>query len=211
MNWTPYQTFTDNIQRAERFVALYKRNSKGKGRGRTTIMDTDILRAGVVFLHSTVEEYLRTIIRERKIKMLQDDSKWSDVLSEVSLPGKNSGKSSGSKMNLSDLSAFKDLKVFDMVKEALNDKISYMTFNNYSQIVASLKTVEIDLSEETIDHKSINDYIERRHKIVHEADKNTLSGRGNHRTRPINVIQLELWITAIKSFIEIVNNKCSDK
>ena len=204
----PYQTFSANIERAEYFIELYKQKIKVRAcKGRPPISDTDILRAGVVFLHSTVEEYLRTIIRRRKISLLKSNESWKDVLRDVSLPGKNSGKSTAAKIELNELFEYKDKNVMDLILEAVNEKVDYLTFNNYSQIVSSLDLVGIKLPDKgkEIDCESINSYIERRHKIVHEADKNEIAGKGNYRTQSINSNQLKKWIEAAKVLVDKIN------
>ena len=99
-----YETYQINIKRAKNFINLYNIATENQGRGRNNTQTTDILRAGVVFLHSTLEEYLRTIILYKKLNSLKLDSvSFREVLSNVNLIGDNSGKSTGKKYALADL------------------------------------------------------------------------------------------------------------
>jgi hypothetical protein len=154
-----------------------------------------------------VEEYLRTIIRRRKISLLKSNESWNDVLRDVSLPGRNYGKSTAAKIELNELFEYKDKTVLELVQDALNEKVDYLTFNDYSQIVNSLKSVGIRLpsKDKEIDCESINSYIKRRHKIVHEADKNEIAGKGNYRTQSINSNQLKKWVEAAKVLVDKIN------
>ena len=88
-----------------------------------------------------------------------------------------------------------------------NEKVNYLTFNDYSQIVSSLNSVGIRLpnKDKEIDCESINSYIKRRHKIVHEADKNEIAGKGNYRTQSINSNQLKKWVEAAKVLVDKIN------
>lgn len=59
----------------------------------------------------------------------------------------------------------------------------------------------------------IDNYIKRRHKIVHEADKNPSRGRGNHASAPIDATTLNAWITAVDNLVtavELVLDKNND-
>ena len=193
-----YETYQENIRRVKNFLTLYKDATQGKGAGRKGVQETDILRAGVVYLHSTLEEYLRTIILNAKTQMLiQDKASFQRVLCNVALPGDNSGKSNGKKYALTDFWDQKDKTIMEVISESLNDKVGYLTFNEYSQIVSSLEDIGIHLNRNYNVDGMIDNYIKRRHKIVHEADKNLTPGSGNFKSTPINVQMLKAWIEAV--------------
>lgn len=206
-----FETYTVNIKRAKNFIEMYKHISTGRGRGRRDAATTDILRAGVVFLHSTFEEYLRSVILDRKIAMLSaGKTEFEKVLANVSLVGDNSGKSSAQKYFLKDLWSVKDKTVFNVVSLSLQDKVGNMTFNDYSQIVSSLSDVGVELSENYNKDGIIDKYIKRRHKIVHEADKNhTNGGRGNYKTSSINTTVLSAWIDAVETMVTAIESSIS--
>lgn len=90
-----YDTYQINIRRAQNFIVLYNSATENRGPGRRDTLTTDILRAGVVFLHSTLEDYLRSIILSKKIAMLSTtEADFRAVLANVNLVGDNTGKSS---------------------------------------------------------------------------------------------------------------------
>lgn len=197
-----YETYQENIKRVKNFITLYQHATRGTGAGRKGVKETDILRAGVVFLHSTLEEYLRTIILNAKKELLmQNKESFQKVLDNVALPGDNSGKSNGKKYALTEFWDQRDKTIMDVISESLNDKVGYLTFNEYSQIVASLKDIGINLGRNYNVDGMIDNYIKRRHKIVHEADKNSTSGRGNFHSTAINTKMLTAWIDAVDTMV----------
>lgn len=203
-----YDTYCINIRRAQNFIMLYNSATENRGPGRRDTLTTDILRAGVVFLHLTLEDYLRSIILSKKIAMLSTtEADFKAVLANVNLVGDNTGKSSVKKYTLSEFWDVKDKPVIMIVEEALRDKVSYMTFNDYSQIVASLATVGINLSTNFNPDGIIDNYINRRHKIVHEADNNSAHGPGNYRATSINANTLSAWIKAANDLVSDIENQ----
>lgn len=203
-----YDTYCINIRRAQNFIMLYNSATENRGPGRRDTLTTDILRAGVVFLHSTLEDCLRSIILSKKIAMLSTtEADFKAVLANVNLVGDNTGKSSVKKYTLSEFWDVKDKPVIMIVEEALRDKVSYMTFNDYSQIVASLATVGINLSTNFNPDGIIDNYINRRHKIVHEADNNSAHGPGNYRATSINANTLSAWIKAANDLVSDIENQ----
>lgn len=206
-----YETYLINLGRVKSFVILYDISTQDQGRGRRDVQKTDILRAGVVFLHSTFEEYLRTIILQRKeAVLLEDESKFKYVLGSVAMCGDNTGRSNGKKYALSDLWDVKDKTILAVVKESLEDKVGYITFNDYSQIVASLQEINICLTSNHNIDRIIDNYIERRHKIVHQADKNSAHGRGYFQSASINARVLSAWITAVDELVKDIESKLPD-
>ena len=203
-----YDTYQINIRRAQNFIVLYNSATENRGPGRRDTLTTDILRAGVVFLHSTLEDYLRSIILSKKIAMLSTtEADFRAVLANVNLVGDNTGKSSVRKYALGEFWEVKDKSVIMIVEEALRDKVSYMTFNDYSQIVASLSTVGIKLSTNFNPDGIIDNYINRRHKIVHEADNNTVHGPGNYKATSINANTLTAWINAVNALVDDIEDQ----
>ena len=203
-----YDTYQINIRRAQNFIVMYNSATENRGPGRRDTLTTDILRAGVVFLHSTLEDYLRSIILSKKIAMLSTtEADFRAVLANVNLVGDNTGKSSVRKYALGEFWEVKDKSVIMIVEEALRDKVSYMTFNDYSQIVASLSTVGIKLSTNFNPDGIIDNYINRRHKIVHEADNNSVHGPGNYKATSINANTLTAWINAVNALVDDIEDQ----
>jgi len=203
-----YYTYQVNLRRAENFIKLYKNAVANRGSGRTDTLSTDILRAGVVFLHSTLEDYLRSIILERKQRLLtENEAGYKKVLDDVSITGENNRRGEGKKYKLSELFKVKEMNVIDIAKEAIKDKVNCITFNEYSDIVSYLATVNIAPTKSHNSNAFIDNYIKRRHKIVHEADKNPSRGRGNYAFAAINAGTLSAWITAVDGLVRDIEEQ----
>lgn len=201
-----FEIYMDNIRRTRNFITLYEK-AKSSGPGRKDTLTTDILRSGTVFLHATVEEYLRTTILDCRLKKLEDKDNSKAALINVSLPGDNSGHSKETKYKVMELLDYREFTVDELLKESLKDKTSYLTFNEYSQIVSSLNEVGIHINDKYDKQELIDGYIKRRHKIVHEGDKNENKGSGNYRTASINATQLNSWIEAADELINLIEEE----
>ncbi len=202
-----YETFLENNRRVENFISMYESVPKNKRPVCRGALDTDILRAGVVFLHASLEEYLRTVILNSKLEQLEYGSDAKFALSGVNLPDDNSGGSSEKKYRLSELYRYKGKDVGELLRESLESKVSFMTFNGYKQMVGSLKDVDIVLSLDDKTCKAVDDCTRRRHKIVHEADKSRHTGNGDYRTTPIKTTQLELWMRSVNKLVKTVEDE----
>lgn len=201
-----FDTFNINIFRVRHFVEIYKKQTKCRNtRGRTSTKETDILRSGVVFLHAAIEEYLRAVIFN--IDMLKFKNGDGSVLRDVSLPLGDERPKRGEKFCVQELFAFREQSVEEILEKSIRDRVRFITFNNYQQICNELASVGVKI-DGFADSKNLDDCIIRRHKIVHEADKNIRnSGKGNYRTSPINTNILQTWIDAEVSFIALVEEK----
>ena len=87
--------FNGNLDRVEYLVALYETGSSGSGR--RAVDTSDILRSAVVFLHATLEDFLRSLL-EWKLPTAQ-----ASYLKDVPLVGKKPR----STFSLDDLALFR--------------------------------------------------------------------------------------------------------
>ena len=53
----------------------------------------------------------------------------------------------------------------------------------------------------------IDAMIQRRHRIVHEADANSSAGRGHHRATPVNLIVIQKWAESVKNLVAIIDQQ----
>ncbi|WP_431244152.1 hypothetical protein ACQ9BO_07180 [Flavobacterium sp. P21] len=73
--------FDKNYGRITNLLKIYKYLEENKGKGRRPTHNLDILRTSIVFIHSTLEDYLRNILT---IKLPNSDP---ITLNNISLPG----------------------------------------------------------------------------------------------------------------------------
>lgn len=125
----------------------------------------DILRLSVVFIHATLEDLLRNLIF---FKIQQLDNKIA--LPEVPLIGTQGRKE---KFNLNDLIKYQSLTVKELLVQSCLEYVNRLTFNNTNDILKWFDKFEID-KEEIVEYlSSIEELLQRRHKIVHNADLST--------------------------------------
>lgn len=182
-----YELFKDNLNRVESIVKLFDRlKDKGVNDYKTT-KKSDLLRAAVVFLHSSFENYFREIIKNLVINS-NDNTIIINLLSNLK------------KIQLEDLLENKNtnIKLSEYINKLVEKRMLLSSFNSVDEIVGYLNIVKISSDFE---HKSeIEEFIKRRHKIVHEADKNI-----SESSEKLNPIYKEWFDMRKKYLIELVD------
>lgn len=191
-----FDRFKQNIARVDNLCILFETVKESKKR--PTVKEGDILRAAIVFLHSALENYLRSVIAEWLPK--KGDKK---AIDGISLP---ISENRAEKFMLGALLDFSDQKVSDLILAAVQKHMSRISFNDYTDICSWLNKIGIDYSAFK-EQDLINNMIKRRHKIVHEADANQKSGSGNHYAASINHPTVEAWKKATIDLVSVIENQ----
>ena len=119
-----FDRFDQNIARVDNLCNLFETVKESKKR--PTVKEGDILRAAVVFLHSALENYLRSVIAEWLPK--KGDKR---AIDGISLP---TSESRAEKFMLGALLDFSEQKVSDLISEAVQKHMSRVSFNDYTDI-----------------------------------------------------------------------------
>ena len=190
-----------NIERVDNLVKIYRDQLGGSGSGRKPVNSTDLLRAAVVFLHSTVEDFLREIAQLRLPFAAEG------VINGVPLAGL---RGRPEKFFLGKLTNFRGITVDELLEKSVAEYLDRFTVNNIPELERLLEW--LDLTPDGIDDykKHLGELMERRHHIVHQADKSTTTGRGTHRTRSIRVSQIDEWTWAVKDLISDIASAFED-
>ena len=191
-----YVRFCRNIGRVDSLKELFERAKKTPGH--PTVKEADILRAAVVFLHSALEDYFRGVLSQWI--PIRGNEKTLDSISLLGTEGRVE------KFLLGSLKAHSQMKVSDLVTESVRQHLQKVSFNNYTDICSWARKIGLDLGE-FHDQELINNMIKRRHMIVHEADANQSSGRGNHKAASINSSTVSAWETATTNLVKIVEKQ----
>jgi len=146
---------------------------------------TDVLRAATVFLHSALEDFLRSLS-----KMLTPTSINEQKLNAVPLPGLG-GRAE--KFFLGKLVAFRGKTVDEIIDTAISEHLDGISYNNVGEVKLCLRGLAIDPDNIPIDYGMLEEMIKRRHHIVHQADRNDSPGRGQHSTRSISITTVRDW------------------
>ena len=188
----------ENLKRVENLVSIYGPATPG----RRKVHDTDLLRAALVLLHASLEDYLRSLL-EWKIETFD-----KDTLNQYGFPtGK---KRPPSKVTLGELSEYKGKSVDELISEAVQFHLeNFQSFNDLGEVKQALKQCGIDHA--TVDARNYGDLpemISRRHNIVHKADRNeVVGGQGNHRTKSIGSATVRNYLQSVKGLRDFVSNE----
>lgn len=189
-----------NIKRVENLAALYQ----AEGRGRRGVKDTDVLRAAAVLLHAGLEDYLRSLL------IWKVDTFGPDVLKDYRL---QLGEEWKQKVALEDLHTLRGKSVDEVISLSVQAQISkYQTFSEIGAVKKALERCGIEKAEvDAQDFDSLRTMIERRHQIVHHADRNEdAQGRGNHKTRPIKPANVNSYLSAVTELRDFVAEQLGD-
>jgi len=188
--------FDENIARVRNLADIYETKLAPIAQGRKPVGSTDILRAGVVFLHATVEEFLRGILEWR----LPDQSE--AILNGVSLVG--SGSDRAEKFLLGRLAAHRTKTVDALIRESVSASLTRSNFNSVAEIVSALTSVGLDKTPCEPFFPALTALMERRHQIVHRADRNPNHGQGHHHASSIGRHHVHEWAQAAQDFFDAV-------
>jgi hypothetical protein len=186
--------FKENLGRVERLLSLYDTLGQVSGRGRRDVATLDVLRSAVVFLHATLEDFVRSILGWR----LPDAS--PKYLDDIPL----AGCARRSKFTLGELAQHRGRGVDDVIHDSVANHLLESSFNHPGELAAAL--VALGIIDPVVEpyRDSLGPMMKRRHWIVHRADRNELTGLGHHRTRSIDKGTVNGWLDAIRAFGDAV-------
>ena len=189
-----------NLSRVDNLVSLYDTSSRGS----TAVKEADILRAALVMLHASLEDYLRALL------IWKIDQFEEEILDEFEFNKKK--KRSAEKISLGELSRHREKSVAEVIDESVRSQLEeYQSFNNLGDVKKALQWCGISKKEvEKHDFGKLHVMIERRHNIVHKADRNSVvGGQGNHRTKSISKSHVERYILSVRDLSSFVSSKLS--
>ena len=195
--------FDSNLERAYNLLTLYVHLHEGE-KGRRPVHSTDILRSATIFTHAALEDFLRGIAAWK-----YPDSPES-VLNDVPMVG-SSSHARPEKFFLGKLVAHKEKTAQEIINLSVKAFLNTFTVNNTTDISSFLCKFDVAIEKVNKHFDLISTLIERRHHIVHQADKNENRGRGNHQARPIHQKTVLSWINAVNDFGSDVMNELLDQ
>ena len=187
--------FYENLARVRNLANIYDTKMARVGQGRRPVNSADVLRAAVVLLHATLEDFLRTI--SRGLLPMREEA----VLNKVPLSG--TGKHGrAEKFLLGKLVQFRGKKVDEVLAESVEAFLSRSNYNRPADLASAIGDVGLDQTEVESLFGTLDEMMERRHWIVHKADRNPKTGRGQHKCKSIGTQRLKRWITTVETFAE---------
>lgn len=182
----PYlEHLEENVARVNRLLTFFD-EELGKREG-----GDDILRAAVVFIHAYLEDFLRTLAAE--LLPAGDERSFEDI----PLTGSKSfGR--GEKFALGQLVQHRGKTVDQLLRQSVFDYLSRSNYNSTTEIASLLVRLGFRPEEHNKAFDAIDRMIERRHQIVHRADKRSSSGKT--MLQPIERAEVVEWLQATFSF-----------
>jgi HEPN superfamily RiboL-PSP-like protein len=155
----------------------------------------DALRASVVLLHASLEDFLRTLATE----LLPTASE--DALNEIPLVGvKGRPKNFG----LGKLVRHRGKTVDDVLRDSVCEYLERSNYNSTQEIASLLELLGLTAAEQNTFFPLLEQMIKRRHEIVHRADKIKAPGSVTYVLQPIESADVQRWTIAVTSFIVMV-------
>lgn len=164
------------------------------GRVSSQIEDSgDLLRAIVVLNHAYLEDFLRTLGRE----LLPECGE--ATLNEIPI-AKSGGRKE--KFFLGRLSQFRGYMVDDLIDESVREHLDKRSFTSSGDIAAFVEHLGFKLNATMKRQlRIIGNMIERRHQIVHRADRVVRSGNLKPQLQTITVRPVIAWSLATSRFM----------
>lgn len=153
-----------------------------------------MLRAAIVFLHSSFEEYFRSMLIQW-LPIKADENTLKSI--PIAL---HAGNKHVDKIYLNDLSKYRNMTIDEVLRQSVEEYMKLKSFNSQEDIRIWLSKIEINVDECT-GFKEIDKAIKRRHKIVHEADTN--KSETKERLSSIKPNEVTKWIISYKQLVTI--------
>lgn len=183
--------FAENISRASNLIEASKRLVA------QNIDDiepaNDVLRAAVVFLHSSLEEIIRNLYLHRL------PSSGAESLNKVPFAS-HEPSHRPKNILLGDLLEYQGQFIENVIRESINQYVNTLNINNANQLVDCLKLANIPLESLKIFLEPLDSLMKRRHQIVHQMDR---TNELDPLASPINSIDANIvsaWSAALYGF-----------
>lgn len=183
--------FEANLNRVDNLVEIYQRETGG-ARGRSSVHESDLLRAAVVLLHATLEDLVRSLSEWKLPDRPADNFK--------DIPLYRREEKSTDKFTLVDLAASRGRAVSDVVTESVHAWLAHYSYNGKEQLAFALNRLGLTGDAFHQFDDDLDAMIKRRHLIAHRADWNQTLGTGQHHARSLQSATVRRWAGKVRSF-----------
>ena len=155
----------------------------------------DILRAAVVFLHATLEDFLRYIVS----KFIPSGSE--AALNKISLIG----SSRAEKFFLGKLAEHRHKTVDQLITDSVEAHLDKRSFNDTNDISELLESAGVQVDVVRKFYSSLNELMTRRHQIVHKGDLIACDDKQHERDpEAIDASKVKEWYETVFNFVNEV-------
>lgn len=191
--------FRDNIQRVRALSQHYVQLAAPSGQlaAQNSMISEDVLRASIVLLHATFEEFMRGIT----LWKLPD--RGPEELTKIPLL-KHSEHNRAQKFSLAELHEFKSYTIEKLIVESIEDHLNTRSYNSIEDIVTFLNSLGFEKAPLEHLFPGIAKLIAKRHLIVHNADRNRDSEDGLAPLLPVGYSEFLDWLSNVEDFAGIM-------
>ena len=151
----------------------------------------DVFRAAVVFIHAYLEDFLRTVAGV----LLPD----ADEATLNTIPLAGLGRAE--KFPLGKLVQHKGKLVEEVLRMSVTEYLDRSTFNSTVEISLLLEKLGFQVADHNERFPSIGAMIQRRHQIVHRADRVKGPGSEKYTLQPIEAGEVWAWLRDTTGFM----------
>jgi len=186
INDATWQRFEQNLERANGLLNLHAYFVQHR-RGRPPAPMSDLLRAATVFLHASMEEFFRSLAAQY----------WPEssgrVLNDIPLVSQGPA----TKFTLEALAAHRGKTIESVIHESIDAHLQNVSFSTTREVAGLLQGIGVDMQHIVSLFPELQELMDRRHHIVHRADRLDVRARGQHRTKSISVSQVNRWLVVV--------------
>jgi len=106
------------------------------------------------------------------------------------------------KFTLGNLALLRGRTIDDVLRESVLEYSKRLNINNTTELAAYLGKLSVDVTKVNARFADLENLMQRRHIIVHQADRNDARGRGQHRARSLHPARVDTWAAAVDEFGE---------
>ncbi len=189
--------FRLNMQRIAGLTSLVFRDGGGPAPIAVAIesedVRADLFRAIVVFLHATFEDVLRTAARQRL------GNAEPKILDNIPLVG-TTKLGRAEKFHLGSLAAHRGKTVDNLIQESVEHYLNRESFGSCADVEEILRQMGLDTEPFKSLYADLDRMMNRRHRIVHEADLPSPQDTSPPPWTIVDHFQLGLWNLAVLAF-----------
>lgn len=188
------EEFADNIGRAENILTIY--NEVSARQIGTAEINTDLLRACVVFLHAAIEEIVRNLHISR-IDLIDPSD-----LNAIPLAGQMTSRPKA--IQLGDLKQFEGLVVENLIRNSVEEFTNRFNLNNTTELATALQRVKLPVRSFVSIFPELQPLMQRRHQIVHQMDRTDSLDPNTVPVAPIDADTVWRWHSATRAFFDAI-------
>lgn len=184
--------FLENQRRVENLISA----AAGLAAGSPAQIELshDVLRAAVVFLHSSLEEIVRNLYVQRLPNVKNKDN-----LNKIPLLT-DPPNIRPAPVFLGQLAQFSGQFVENVIIKSIEAYVDSFNLNNTTQLAQSLQLVEIGVVKVEKYFPELNRLMARRHQIVHQMDRTNALDPLTVPLSPIDIETVSQWKLTLEDF-----------